>query len=104
MKLNKDFERAFDRLKEEYGDDFLMLNGLNEEKLSPTDFLDAFVRSSNVADASVDSNSNIKQKDIATLRSENSKPQEKLISYFKIFLEYKQKYGLKSAKKWFELE
>ena len=104
FKLDKDFERALDRLKEEYGDDFLELNGLSDEKLSPTEFLDSFVNSGNVADSSVDSNSNIKQKDIVTLRSENSKPQEKLISYFKIFLEYKQKYGLRSAKKWLELE
>ena len=102
--LNKDFERTFERLKEEYGDDFLTLNGLSDDKLSPTDFLDAFIKSANVADASVDSNANIRQKDIATLRSENSKPQEKLLAYFKIFLEYKQKYGLRRAKKWFEYE
>ena len=102
--LNKDFERFFDKMKEEYGDDFLHLNGLSDNKLSPTDFLDRFVNSYNVADSSVDSNANIRQKDIVTLRSENSKPQEKLIAYFKIFLEYKQKYGLRRAKRWFEWE
>jgi len=103
-KLNKDFERFFEKLNEEYGDDFTSLNGLDEKKLSPTDFLDSFVKSVNVADASVDSNANINQKDIVTLRSEQGKSQEKLLSYFKIFLEYKQKYGLRRAKKWFELE
>lgn len=102
--LNKDFERTFAKMKDEYGDDFLDLNGLNDDKLSPTDFLDSFVRSYNVADSSIDSNANIQQKDIVTLRTENSKPQEKLVSYFKIFLEYKQKYGLRRAKKWFEFE
>lgn len=103
-KLDKDFDRIFEKLSEEYGEEFLVMNGLNSEKLSTTEFLDSFVQSVNVADASIDGNSNIKQKDIATLRSEYSKPQEKLISYFKIFLEYKQKYGLRRAKKWFELE
>ena len=103
-KLDKDFDRIFEKLSEEYGEDFLTINGLDASKLSITEFLDNFVKSTNVADASIDSNSNIKQKDIATLRSEYSKPQEKLISYFKIFLEYKQKYGLRRAKKWFELE
>lgn len=102
--LNKDFERFFDKLKEEYGDDFLQLNGLNDEKLSFTNFLDTFIDSKTVADASVDGSSNVGQKDIVTLRSEMGKPQEKLVSYFKIFLELKQKYGLRNAKKWLELE
>ena len=104
INLNKDFERFFEKLKEEYGDDFLQLNGLNDEKLSFTNFLDKFVQTETVADASVDGSSNVGQKDIVTLRSEQSKPQEKLIAYFKIFLELKQKYGLRVAKKWFELE
>ena len=103
-KLDRDFERFFEKLKEEYGDDFLELNGLSDEKLSPTDFMDSFVKSDTVADASVDGSSNVVHKDVTTLRSENSKPQEKLVSYFKIFLEYKQKYGLRRAKKWFEQE
>ena len=104
INLNKDFERFFDKLKEEYGEDFVELNGLDEAHLSPTNFLDLFVKYTTVADASVDGNSNINQKDIVTLRSEKSKSQEKLMSYFKIFLELKQKYGLRHAKKWLELE
>lgn len=104
IQLNKDFERFFDKLKEEYGDDFLQLNGLNDEKLSFTSFLDDFVTAKTVADASVDGSSNVSQKDIVTLRSEKGKPQEKLVAYFKIFLEIKQKYGLRAAKKWFNLE
>lgn len=104
VSLNKDFERFFDKLKEEYGEDFVSLNGLNDNKLSFTNFLDEFVQAKTVADASVDGSSNVGQKDIVTLRSEKGKPQEKLVAYFKIFLELKQKYGLKVAKKWFELE
>ena len=104
VRLNADFERFFSKLQEEYGEDFVELNGLDQAHLSPTNFLDLFIRQSTVADASVDGSSNVHQKDIVTLRSEKSKPQEKLIAYFKIFIEMKQKYGLKHAKKWFELE
>ena len=99
FKLDADFERFFAKLQEEYGEDFLKLNGLDQSHLSPTNFLDLFVNQSTVADASVDGSSNVRQKDIVTLRSEKGKPQEKLMAYFKIFLEMKQKYGLRRAKK-----
>lgn len=102
--LNKDFERFFDSLKEEYGDDFAELNGLSEYKLSLNDFLDNFVKQQTTADASIDGSSNVCTKDVVTLRSEMSKPHEKLLAYNKIFLELKQEYGLRTAKKWFELE
>ncbi len=104
VNLKKDFERFFDHLKEEYGEDFAELNGLSESKLSFNDFIDNFIDKSTVADASVDSSSNVRNKDIVTLRSEMSKPHEKLLSYHKIFHEMKKAYGLKVAKKWFELE
>lgn len=74
IKLNKDFERFFDKLKEEYGEDFVELNGLDNNHLSPTNFLDLFVYYSTVADASVDGSSNVYSKDVVTLRSEKSKP------------------------------
>ena len=91
-------------MKEEYGDDFSELNGLSEDKLSFSDFIDNFVEKKTVADVSVDGSSNVYSRDIVTLRSEMAKPHEKLLAYNKIFLELKQKYGLKTAKKWFELE
>ena len=104
VKLNKDFERFLNTLKEEYGDDFSDLNGLSDEKLSYNDFLDNFVSKKTVADASVDGSSNVQNKDIVTLRSEMSKPHEKLMAYSKLFKEAKSKYGLRFAKKWMELE
>ena len=103
-KLNKDFLRTLDSLKEKYGEDFENLNGLGETQLSHTDFLDNFTKIKTVADASVDSSANVKQKDIVTLRSEISKPDEKLMAYHKIFIEMKQLFGLKMAKKWLEAE
>ena len=85
IKLNKDFERFFNVLKEEYGDDFAELNGLSESKLSYNDFMDNFVAKKTVSDSSIDGSSNVHNKDIVTLRSEMSKPHEKLMAYSKIF-------------------
>ena len=43
VKLDKDFERYFNVLKEEFGEDFSIINGLSDDKLSYSDFLDNFV-------------------------------------------------------------
>lgn len=104
VNLDKDFERFFYTLKEEYGEDFATLNGLSDEQLSYNDFLDNFVAKKTVADSSIDGNSNVSTKDIVTLRSEMQKPHEKLMAYSKIFHEMKKEYGLKHAKKWLENE
>ena len=104
VKLNKDFERFLNKLNEEYGDDFAELNGLSSKYLSFSDFMDNFIDKKTAADASIDGSSNVSSKDICTLRSEMSKPHEKLLAYQKIFYEAKKKFGLKFAKKWMELE
>ena len=104
INLKKDFETFLQHLNEEYGEDFADLNGLSEKHLSFNDFIENFVDKDTVADASVDGSSNVHSKDIVTLRSEMSKPHEKLLAYHKIFYEMKKEYGLRKAKKWLELE
>ena len=68
-------------MAETYGEEFLKLQGLDDEKLSLTDFIEGFIDSDNVANASVDANANIAQKDIVTLLSEMSKPHQKLLAF-----------------------
>ena len=104
VKLDKDFERYFNVLKEEFGEDFSTINGLSDDKLSYSDFLDNFVAKKTVADASVEGSSNVHSKDIVTMRSEMSKPHEKLLALSKIFQKMRKKYGLRAAKKWLKLE
>ena len=102
-KFNKDFERAIDNLRDKYGEDFEILNGVHNCQLNFSDFIDAFV-DKNVADVSIDSNANASNKDVASLRSEKGKSVDKLIVANKIFYEIKKKYGLKTAKEWLETE
>lgn len=97
IKLNKNFTTQFNRMVAKYGEDFLKLQGLDDDKLSFTDFIDGFIDSDNVANTSIDANSNIAQKDIVTMLSEMAKPNQKLLAFNKIYYEAQKKYGFKFA-------
>lgn len=84
-------------MQEKYGEEFSKLQGLDDEKLSLTDFIESFIDSDNVANASVDANANIAQKDVVTLLSEMSKPHQKLLAFNKLYYELNKKYGFKTA-------
>lgn len=103
LKFNKDFERTLESLKEKYGEDFEILNGIHNSQMNFSDFIDAFV-DKNVADVTIDSNANASNKDIASFRSEKGKSIDKIIAAQKIFYEIKKEYGLKTAKEWLENE
>lgn len=103
LKFNKDFERALDSLRDKYGEDFEILNGIHDSQMNFSDFIEAFV-DKNVADVTIDSNANASNKDIASFRSEKGKSIDKVIAANKIFYELKKKYGLKTAKEWLETE
>jgi ribonucleoside-triphosphate reductase len=103
LKFNKDFERALNGLREKYGEDFEILNGIHNSQMNFSDFIDAFV-DKNVADVTIDANANASNKDIASFRNEKGKSIDKVIAANKIFYEIKKKYGLKTAKEWLETE
>ena len=103
LKFNKDFERALNTLREKYGEDFEILNGIHNSQMNFSDFIDAFV-DKNVADVTIDANANASNKDIASFRNEKGKSIDKVIAANKIFYEVKKKYGLKTAKEWLETE
>ena len=103
LKFKKDFEKEFDKVSAEYGEDFEMLNGFHEFQLNFSDFIDGFV-DKNVADVTIDANANASSKDIRSLMSEKGKSIDKLIAFNKIFYELKKKYGLKTAKEWLYTE
>lgn len=103
LKMNKDFEKSFSKISDDYGEDFELLNGFHESQLNFSDFVDGFV-DKNVADVTIDSNANASSKDIRSLMSEKGKSNDKLIAFNKIFYELKKKYGLKIAKEWLETE
>lgn len=103
LKMNKDFERSFNDIRNKYGEDFELLNGFHDSQMNYSDFVDSFV-DKNVADVTIDANANASHKDIRSLLSEKGKSNDKLIAFNKIFYEHKKKYGLRTAKEWLETE
>lgn len=104
VRLNKNFQTAYNRMSEKYGEEMAYLNGFGDKQLSYTDFIDNFIDKDTVADVSVDGNSNVGTKDMRTLMNEMPKPHRKLLAYNKIYYEMNKKYGFKAANEWLEKE
>ena len=104
IKLNKNFTTQLNKLQTEYGEEFAKINGLSDDQLNFTAFIDNFIDSETVADASVDGNANVGHKDIITMLNEMPKAHQKLLALNKLYYEINKKYGFKTANKWLELE
>ena len=104
MALLKDFERCLEDMKKKYGEDFEYINGVAESQLDNSAFLKNFIENKTLADSSIDPNANSKHKDIRSFMTEKGKSEDKLFALNKIFLEIKKKWGLRTAKQWFEQE
>lgn len=104
IKLNKNFVTNYNKMQAEYGEEFAKLNGFSDEQLSYTEFIDHFIDTAVVADASIDGNANVGHKDMVTLMKEMSKPHQKLLAFNKIYYELNKKYGFKVANDWLRAE
>ena len=104
VKLDRNFTTVFNRLRNEYGEDLSALNGFSDTQLNYTEFIDNFVSSDVVADASIDGNANVGHKDIVSLENEMAKPHSKLLGFNKIFYEIQKKYGYQTAVDWLNAE
>lgn len=104
VRLNKNFTTAFNKMQDQYGEEFAKINGFADSQLSYTDFINNFISKETVADASIDGNANVGHKDIVTLINEMPKPHQKLLAFHKIYCELNEKYGFKTANLWLEKE
>ena len=104
IKLQKNFTTQYNKLQAEYGTEIARLNGFDDDQLSYTDFIDNFIDTKVVADASIDGNSNVGKKDIVTLLNEMPKPHRKLLAYNKIYYEIQKAFGFKAANDWLRAE
>ena len=103
LKVDKNFSTSLKNLVDKYGEDFEYLNGFHESQMNFSDFINGFI-DKNVADVTIDANANASNKDIVSLKSEKSKPHDKLFAFNKIFYEINKKYGLETAREWLETE
>lgn len=104
IKLDPDFSYELTKLKAKYGNDIARLNGLADEQLDYTDFIDNFIDKKVVADSSIDPNANVGHKDVVTLEHEMSKPHYKLLALNKIYYEFKKQFSKQDADEWLNLE
>lgn len=104
LKLNTDFERHLDFLKNKYGSDFEYINGVHPSQLDFSEFLNKFVSNDTLADATIDPNANANHKDIRSFMTEKGKSEDKLFGLNKIFVQMKKDWGLRTAKAWLEQE
>lgn len=104
LALDKDFERTLETLKDKYGYDFEVINGISQGQLDFSEFIDHFVDNDTLADSSIDPNANANHKDIRSFMTEKGKSKDKLFGLNKIFLEIKKMWGLRTAKQWLEAE
>lgn len=104
LKLNKNFQTQFNKMCEEYGEEFEKINGFSNDNFNLSHFIDHFIDSNNNADATIDSNANVQGKDISNLINEIPKSYLKLLGYNKVFYEIQKKYGYSRAKEWLECD
>lgn len=104
IKLNKNFQTAFNKMKEKYGEEFEKINGFSDDNFDFSKFIDNFIDSQNTADSTIDANANVQSKDICNLINEIPKPYLKLLGYNKLFYEIQKKYGFSRAKEFLECE
>ena len=106
INLDNDFEKKVNQLKTKYGDELARINGFSDEQLDYTSFIDNFIDSETVSEATIDESANVDSgtKDVRNLLDEMSKPHSKLLSLNKIYYEVKKAYGKKIANEWLEDE
>lgn len=103
--LDQDFVEKLDYLIEHYGEDLVRLNGLSNDNLNFTGFIDNFIDDdSKVVDISINPSANSDTKDVTSLLHDMAEPHCKLLAMNKVFYELKKKYGLYQANKWLEGE
>lgn len=104
IKLNKDFERTLETLRNKYGEEFEYINGVHPSQLDYTEFLANFTKNNTLADTTIDPNANANHRDIRSFITEKGKALDKLFGLNKIFLETKKRWGIRTAREWCEQE
>lgn len=59
IELKHNFVNAYNHMQNDYGEEMARLNGFSPNQLSYTDFINNFIDTEAVADASVDGNANV---------------------------------------------
>lgn len=102
MTLDRQFKNKLEGLHDKYGDEMMKLEGMSPSQLDTCKFFENFMKTKTVADATIDDNANVTNKNINTMMSEANKPFLKLLSRNKLFIEMREEFGLDTANEFLE--
>lgn len=102
MTLDRQFKNQLEYLHNKYGDKMMKLEGLSPKQLDTCRFFKKFMKASTVADATIDDNANVANKNITTMLDEANKPFLKLLSRNKLYIEMKEEFGKQTADNFLE--
>jgi len=102
MTLDKQFKDKLEQLHSKYGSDMMSISGMSPQQLDICDSFAKFIKTDTVADATIDDNANVSDKNINTMMAESVKPMYKLLSRNKLYVEMKEEFGIEVANDFLE--
>ncbi len=102
MTLDRQFKNKLEELYDKYGEDMMQIEGMSTKQLDTCDFFKKFMETDTVADATIDDNANVTNKNIVTMLNEANKPFLKLLSRNKLYIELREEFGKKIADEFLE--
>ena len=97
MTLDRQFKNQLEYLHDKYGDEMMRIEGMSPNQLDTCKFFKNFMKTNTVADATIDDNANVTNKNITTMLNEANKPFLKLLSRNKLYIEMKEEFGIDVA-------
>lgn len=102
MTLDRQFKNQLEYLHNKYGDEMMRIEGMSPNQLDTCKFFKNFMKTNTVADATIDDNANVTNKNITTMLNEANKPFLKLLSRNKLYIEMKEEFGIDVANEFLE--
>lgn len=102
MTLDRQFQNKLEELRDKYGTQMMQIEGMSPEQLDTCNFFKNFMQTNTVADATIDDNANVTNRNIQTMLTEANKPFTKLLSRNKIYIEMKEEFGVDVANDFLE--
>ena len=93
MTLDEQFKSKLESLHKKYGSDMMEIEGMSPDQLDTCKFFKNFMKTRTVADATIDDNANVTNRNINTMLSEGNKPFLKLLSRNKLYIEMRDEFG-----------
>lgn len=102
MTLDRQFKNQLEYLHDKYGNEMMKIEGMSPTQLDTCKFFKKFMETNTVADATIDDNANVTNKNISTMLDEANKPFRKLLSRNKLYIEMKEEFGVDTANEFLE--